>query len=427
MKNIKNSTFFALRRFLALWASQNASAIGTAMTTYALTVWTYEQNGSASSVALLTLSSFLPTILFRFAAGALVDRWNKKAVMLLADLAAAAGSLVILFLFQAGRLRTAHLYWINLALSLTNAFQVPAAYVATSQLVPKEHYSRAGGLQAVSGAAISILAPALGGALTAFGGLSVVLLIDLLSFAAAWVTLLLLPIPEPEHIPHAPSNSFWQNVLAGIRYLQNQPKLFGLILYIALINFLAKLGPDGQLSAFVLSKADQTALGSVQTSIALGLMCGGAIMTACKPSSRPEKAIPLFCLCIFACTIPLSLCTTAVGWCVFAFVQYLSAAVMNVHWDAFMRSHVPATLQARVYSAKDTLQNITIPLGLYLGGMLADEVFEPLMQSPLHLANILQRMFGTGRGSGIALLFLLTAAAGMMASLWKLLKEQAGG
>lgn len=423
MKNIKHSTFYALRRFLALWISQNVSAIGTAMTTYALTVWTYEQNGTASSVALLTLSSFLPTILFRFAAGALVDRWNKKAIMLWADLTAAAGSLLILLLFQADRLTAVHLYWINLVMSLTNAFQVPAAYVATSQLVPKEHYSRASGLQAVSGAAISILAPALGGALTAFGGLSVVLMIDLLTFAAAWMTLLLLSLPEPEHSMQTASDSFWQNVLAGIRYLQNQPKLFGLILYIALVNFLAKLGPDGQMSAFVLSRANQPALGAVQTSIALGLMCGGAIMTARKPSSRPDQAIPLFCLCIFVFTIPLSLCKTAIGWCVFAFLQYLCAAVMNVHWDTFMRSQVPLPLQARVYSARDTLQNSAIPLGLYLGGVLADQVFEPLMQSKHWLSGLLHPVFGTGEGSGIALLFFLTATVGVMVSLWRMLKE----
>ncbi len=71
-----------LEGFLRLWASQTVSALGTAMTEYALVIWVYGQRGTASSVTLLTLCTFLPTILFRFAGGALADRWDKKRVML---------------------------------------------------------------------------------------------------------------------------------------------------------------------------------------------------------------------------------------------------------------------------------------------------------------------------------------------------------
>ena len=417
MNNRITHTIRTLRRFLALWLSQSISSVGTAMTSYALAVWTYQQNGTASSVTMLTLSSFLPTILFRFAAGAVADRWNKKAIMLTADLFAAFCSLAILLLHGSGSLVVSHLYIINLLLSLMNAFQVPAAYVATSQLVPQEHYSRTGGLQAASGAAISILSPALGGAVMAWGGLSAVLVIDLITFVIAWVTLLFIRIPRLEQNAREAAESFWQNCLGGIRYLKERPHLLRLILYIAVVNFLAKLGPDGQMSAFVLSRADQTALGAVQTCIALGLMVGGMLMAARHKAERPVKAILIACCCIFVAGIGLALGRTPFGWCLFAFIQYLCAAVMNVHWNTMMRTTVPLTLQGRVYAARDTLQNCTIPLGLYLGGLLTDHVFEPLAVSASPVQTTLAAIFGSNRGGGIALLFLLTSLLGLLITL----------
>ena len=199
---MKKNEYKSLRGFLLLWSSQTVSELGTAMSDYALIVWVYGQKGTASSVAMLTICAFLPTISFRFIAGALVDRWNKKRVMLAADLAAACGTAAVLALVSLSALRTWHLYLITALLSLMNALQVPASFVATSLLVPKEHYARAGGLQGFSGSVVSILAPALGSALLAFGGLELVLACDLMSFAVAVIALIgFIRIPEPERPP----------------------------------------------------------------------------------------------------------------------------------------------------------------------------------------------------------------------------------
>ncbi|MDE7429086.1 MAG: MFS transporter, partial [Lachnospiraceae bacterium] len=145
-----------LRSFLLLWSSQTVSELGTAMTSYALIIWIYSQKGTASSITLLTICSFLPTILFRFIAGTLADRWNKKCIMLMTDLAAACGTLTVLALYSISALRIWHLYVINVLLSFMNAFQTPASFVATSLLVPKKHYTRVSGQQSLSGSVVSI-------------------------------------------------------------------------------------------------------------------------------------------------------------------------------------------------------------------------------------------------------------------------------
>lgn len=114
---IKNK-YSGLRDFFILWSSQAVSELGTAMTNFALIIWVYSQEGTAFSITFLTLCSFLPTILFRFIAGAIADRWNKKRIMLLADLMAACGTLTVLILYSLSALQVWHLYVINFLLSL---------------------------------------------------------------------------------------------------------------------------------------------------------------------------------------------------------------------------------------------------------------------------------------------------------------------
>ena len=134
MKN----TFRKLRPFLTLWSTQSLSSLGTAMTSYALVIWSYEQLGSALSTALLTICSYAPYVLMSIFAGALSDRWNKKRTMLVCDIFAALTTVAVLFLLRAGQLRLTHLYLLNALNGLMNTLQQPASEVAVSLLTPKE-------------------------------------------------------------------------------------------------------------------------------------------------------------------------------------------------------------------------------------------------------------------------------------------------
>ena len=424
---MKENSFFKMIRelkdFLLLWASQAVSELGTAMTNYALTIWVYQQKGTSSSVTMLTLCTFLPTIFIRFLAGSLVDRWDKKRVMLLSDLAAALGTAAVFVLFSCEKLEIGHIYLINFLLSFMNAFQVPASFVATSLLVPRKHYTRAGGLQGISGAAISILAPALGSSLLVFGGMPLVLTFDLVSFALAFGVLLFgIYIPETKRAEKAAEEPFWQNCLGGVRFLREHKALLHLTLFLAAVNFLAKMGNDGMIVPFVLSRtgSDQTALGMVQTAVALGLLAGSLIVTSAKPAKDKAKLGFAFCAAVFSGNLVQSLSASRWVWCIAAFGSYLAAAVMNANLTAILRENVPAEMQGRVFSAKDTLSNCTIPLGLFLGGVLADHVFEPLMATEGTVQSALAAVFGTGSGAGIAVMFFFVGAAGMALSLSQL-------
>lgn len=423
--NIK-SIFKGLRSFLILWSSQTVSALGTAMTEFALTIWVYEQNKSASSVTLLTICIFLPTIIFRFIAGTVVDNWDKKKIMLIADFVAACGTLLIFILYSASALQTWHLYVINILLSFMNAFQCPASYVATSLLVPKEQYTRVSGLQAFAGSAISILAPALGSVLLTFGDLQFVLIFDLISFAVAFITLLFfVKIPVVKRKTVEIKESFVKNCLAGVHFLREHTPVLHMVLFFNVINFLAKMGNDGMLAPFVLGRTDnnQNALGMVQTAVALGILVGSIIITLTKPAKNKTRVIFIGCTITCLGNVVQSLTFTPIAWSIAAFISYLSAAVLNANLDTVMRTHVPIEMQGRVFSAKDTLQNCTIPLGLFLGGILADYVFEPFMETPSSLQNTLGVFFGSGSGAGMAVMSFLVGILGTSISFMQLRKS----
>ena len=421
---MKKHSMKQLHSFLLLWGSQTVSQLGTAMTDYAVIIWVYSRKGTASSVTLLTVCTFLPTIFFRFLAGSMVDRRSKKRIILLADLVAACGTLAVLILHSGDLLQVWHLYLINFLLSLMNAFQEPASFVAVSMLVPKEHYARVGGLQGFGGAAVSILAPALGALLLASGGLDLVLIIDLATFAVAFLVLLfLIRIPEPER-QGTEEEPFSKTCLAGIRYLREHPAILRITLFLAVINFLAKLGGDGMLSPFILGRTgnNQPILGAVESSVALGLLAGSLLAPLMKPVKKRVPLIFITTGLIFSGDIIQSLTSRPWLWCAAAFTSYLLAAVMNVNLDTLMREKVPPEMQGRVFSAKSTLQNCTIPVALLLGGVLADTVLEPFMLTESPMQQVLSGFFGTGKGSGIGLMFFIVGITGMLVSFTRLRK-----
>lgn len=418
MKNV--NLFSGLRDFLILWGSQFVSTLGTAMTNFALIIWVYGQKGTASSITLLSVCSLLPAILFSFVAGTIADRWDKKRTMLVTDLCAALGTVTVLALYLTSALQIWHLYIINFLLSFMNAFQGPASYVATSLLVPKEQYVRVSGLQAFSGSIVTILAPALGSAVLALGGLELVLIIDLTTFAIAFsILLFFIKIPAMRHSAKALQEPFIKSCMAGIRFLKAHRALLRIILFFAFVNFIAKMGGYGMMPALILSRTgnDQVALGMVEAAVGIGTLVGSILVTLMKPAKSRVTVI------FFACGIAFllgdvgqSLTQALPLWMVVAFVSNVPMAFLNANLTAVMRTNVPIEMQGRVFSARDTIQYSTIPLGLFLGGVLADHVFEPLMANPSPIQQALSLFFGMGKGSGIAIMFFIVGVIGCVTS-----------
>lgn len=234
-------SFYELRFFLILWLTQAFSSLGSAMTNFALVLWLYQDSGSALKTAMLTVCSYAPYVLLSIFAGVISDRWNKKAVMLVCDSVAAAGTLVIVLLLQLHLLAVWHLYLLNACNGLMNAVQSPASDVATTLLTPKKYYQKTSGLRSFSNSLVSMLTPVLATAFFAFGGLKAVITFDLSTFAVVFLVLLLwIPIPEVPHTTEQ-TESCLQAAKAGLVYLRSNRGIFWLILFLSSINLIASM------------------------------------------------------------------------------------------------------------------------------------------------------------------------------------------
>lgn len=409
------NTFKELKTFIILWLTQSFSALGSAMTNFALVIWLYNDSGSALTTALLTVCSYAPYVIMSIFAGALSDRWNKKTVMLVCDSFAAACTVAVLILLKKGCLEVWHLYLLNALNGLMNTIQQPASDVASTLLIPKKHYQKASGMRSFSNSLVSILTPALAAAMMAFAGVEAVIFFDLTTFFAAFFLLLFfIKIPEPERKSEK-KEGVLQSAKGGLIYLRDNKGILWLILFLAAINFIASIY-QAVLPAMVLSKSSETALGFVNSCVGIATLAGSVLATLMP---APKSRVRVICICLFFSmsteNFLLAFGNTPLMWCMGAVLGWLPIPLMGANLDVILRTNIPTEMQGRVYSARNTLQFFTIPVGYFLGGLLTDSVFEPFMSDKT--GTLLNLLFGTGKGSGAALLFFVIGIAGVAVCL----------
>lgn len=416
MKNIKNRQ---LKTYLMLWSTQSLSALGSGMTSYALVLWLYLKNGSALETALLSVCSYAPYVIMSIFAGALSDRWNKKRTMLVCDFIAAISTAAAFVLIKTGSLLPWHLYLLNALNGLMNTVQQPAGEVAATLLIPKDYYQKTSGLRSFSQSLNSILTPIFATALFSFWGIDSVITADLISFAVAFITLLFfVKIPEAAVSEEAAENVL-ESAKRGLGWLKGNPLILNLILFLACINLVASVY-DAALPAMVLSRANggETVLGIVNTCVGVAALAGSVIVTLMPAPKNRVKAI---CFALFLSmsteNFLLAFGKTPVVWCIGAVMGWLFIPMMNADMDVIFRSSIPVEMQGRVYSCRNTLQFFTIPVGFLAGGFLVDKVFEPLMAAQT-ADGLAAEIFGTGKGSGAALLFFVIGIAGVLICLF---------
>ena len=408
-----------MKDYFILWFSQSISTLGSSMTSFALILWVYEQQGTATSITLLAFFTYLPSVLFCFAAGTFADRWDKKKIMLVSDIVAAMGTVFVFIIFSIGALQIWYLYVVNLIISFMSAFQNPASNVAVSLLAPKEQYNRVAGMQAFTNSLTTVLTPVLAGAVLAFGGLRTVLIIDFVTFVFAFFMLSAF-IHIPKACVEVHHDGFWQSFGGGMRFLKQNSALLKIIAFFALINFLAYLTGYGILPALILARTngDSIMMGSVSSAVGIGTLAGSIAVSLLKPPKSRTKVVFISCgLSFLLCNIPWALSLSPVVWIAAGVIGNFPIPFLSANLVTIMRTKVPMAMQGRVFAARDTLQFFTIPLGLLLSGALADHVFEPLMAGTSLLKNVFAFFVGSGKGSGIAVMFLVTGVLGVVASL----------
>lgn len=405
-----------LKTFYIFLLSQFVSQFGSRLTSYGLILWAYNQSGSVLSLALLSVSYLLPEILLNFIAGSISDRWNKKSIMLISDCIAAVASCFIIFLLITQSMKIEYLYIINIILGITDAFQIPASEVTISLIVSKDDYIKTSGMQSFCKSFIDIFYPVIATVIYAFGGLEAIVCIDLFTFAFAFVALaVFIKIPEMQY-KSVEQESIWQKCLSGIKYIKQECGIKELILFMAFVNLIAAIYTTN-LAPMILSRTinNRIQLGIVNTSIGIAGLIGSIIVARMK---NVKKKVPLI---LNIMTFSFLICNTMLGigrnyyiWTIAVFLGNSLIPVLMANVTYIMRTRVPIHMQGRVFSARNTLQYMVIPIGNLLGGILSDKVFEPIMLEPSKWSNFFEIFVGSGNGSGIALLYVCLGIVGLL-------------
>lgn len=395
-----------LTGFTVIMAGQVFSLVGTAMSAFALTIWAFELTGSATALALVGFFFVTPMLIFSPVAGALVDRLDRKTMMMLSDIAAGVGSLAMLLLAHNGSLQIWHIYAANAIMGAGQTFQFPAYSAAITTMMSKEHYGRANGMWSLAETGSGVLAPILAGALYGYIGLTGILGIDLSALLIALTALLIVHIPPPVQTAEgaASRGSLFKESLFGFRYILKRPSLLGLQTVFLVGNFLFTIGYT-LLAPMILARTNnnELLLGTVSSIGAIGGIVGGLLMSAFGGTRRKIHGV----LAGWAISglfggVVLGMGRAAPVWAAGEAGSSLLSPWINGSNQAIWQSKVAPDIQGKVFSIRRLIAWISMPLATLAAGPLADYVMEPAMHPDGTLAGALGPLFGTGPGAGMA-------------------------
>lgn len=397
-----------MRTFTIIWLGQLISLIGSGLTGFALGVWIFETTGRATPFALTALFGSLPGVLLSPLAGVLADRWNRRWIMILADTGAALATLLAAVMILADRLQIWQIYVVALLGAVCGTFQRPAYMASVTMLVPKKDLGRASGLMQGSQAVGMLVPPVLAGFLFVTIGLRGIILIDFVTYFFAIGALLLVRIPQPEASQAGAQGrgSIWRESAYGWTYIKARSGLLSMLIYFALVNFL--LNATGVLMApLVLSFGEASVYGLVQAVFGIGMLVGSTAMSAWGGPERKMLGIYGFIAAMAVGLVITGLRPSAWTVALGVFTTLASVPIASGCSQVIWQSKVPPDVQGRVFAIRGMIATSMMPLAYILSGLLADGVFEPLMDGGATLAVTVGQVIGVGPGRGIGLMYVL--------------------
>jgi DHA3 family macrolide efflux protein-like MFS transporter len=369
-------------RFFTIWSGQAVSLFGSSLVQFALVWYLTRETGSATVLATATLVALLPQIVLGPFVGALVDRWDRRIIMIVADSSIAAATLLLAWLFTSNQIQVWHVFAILGIRSLGGAFHQPAMTASTSLMVPDEHLARVAGANQTLQGVLNIAAPPLGAILIETIFTQNVLLIDVVTAAFAVVPLFFIPIPQPKNQVEQANGerektSYWQDVRAGFRYVRQWPGLFWLIILAMVLNFL--LGPTSSLLPLVITKifnGGATELGWVESTFGIGVIVAGVLLSIWGGFKRRiiTSALGIVGIGLSIAAIGLIPANLFSLLLVAQFFVGFSQVFANGPLHAIFQSSVAPEMQGRVFSLLGAGATAMMPIGLMIAGPLSDLV-----------------------------------------------------
>ncbi|MGC5011950.1 amino acid adenylation domain-containing protein [Streptosporangium sp. DT93] len=392
-----------MRRFLLVSAGQLVSITGSALTEFAIPIWIYLTTGSLVRFALFAVLGLVPGMLVAPLAGAIVDRYDRRKVMLCGDIGAGSTQLTLGVLLWTGNLEIWHIYPLLVCLSIALTFQRFAYGSAIPQLVPKRFLGHANGVVQMATGTAQLIVPLIATGLMATIGLGGILIIDVASYAVA--TLVLLFVRFPTAMPWRRRESVLTEMANGIRYSWGNTGFRGMLVFFAVLNvFLSPLFL--MISPLVLSFATLDDVGAIAFAGGLGAFLGGLSMTIWGgPRRRRLYGVLLATLALAVFCVLTGLQQNLVVIGAGAFGMSFCLTMLNGVYATIIQVKVPQRFHGRVIALNTLVAWSTLPIGFGLVAPYGSAVLEPLMAPGGPLASTFGLVLGTGEGRGIALMY----------------------
>ncbi len=394
-----------LRHFSFILLGQLISVFGSSLTSFSLGVWAFQEAGTVTAYTSIFFAVAFGTVIATPFAGALVDRWDKKTILLLGTIASAMISATIATFYLLDRLEI----WLLVLFAGLNgvamSFSRPAITASVKLLIDPDDLARANGILATGYGFISLLSPMIAGLLLVQIELIGILAIDLATFILGFLALFLLRLPKrelPKEEPIIASLKFaWE-------YLKQKNALLWLIGFYFVLNLIAAMIMV-LMQPLILTFTDASGLGRILTICGVGYLCGAILMGVWGGPQRKIYAVygSAFIMAIGLSILPLSrdvLIFSAGG-----FLLAMALPVSMASNQSIVQRKVSSQYIGRVDGLGKLLINIAMPLGFLTAGPLAEHYFEPFM-AQAHAGNAaLIDIYGVGKGRGVALMLSVCA------------------
>ena len=366
--------------FFTIWTGQALSLVGSALVQFALIWWLTETTGSAAVLATASLVAFLPPALLGPLVGALVDRWRRRWIMVVADGSIALFTALLALLFWRGTVEVWHVYAILALRALGSAFHEPAMTASTTLMVPDEHLTRVAGLDQTRAGVTRMGGPVLGALLLAILPIQGVLGIDILTALLAIVPLLFIDVPQPASAASQGGGmrrSVIRETAEGLRYIWSWRGLFTAIATGWLLGFFGR--PRSAVIPLLVKEhfgGGPAEWAWFTITFNAGFVLGGILMSTWGGLKRrmANTVITLFVLGVTNLIRGVTPSGTYWLFLVATFALGVTAPMYYASWKAILQSAVPPEMQGRVFSTESSLGSLGGTLGLAILGPMADAI-----------------------------------------------------
>lgn len=412
------STLHKPKVFAIVVLSQFISTFGSRLSGFGMGVWVYQETGSKAQFGITMLLQVLPVLFMSFWAGIIVDRWDRRRVLILSDLGAALGTVAVMSLILIGQLQVWHIYLALFFNSIFGAIHEPAFSASITLLVSKEHLGRANGIVDTGNSIGQLIGPTLAGLLMVEFGLESLLLIDLGTCLSAIVMLLAVQIPRPEttEAKRAKRRPLLREALYGLTYIKASAGLLALFVF-QNIQFLLVQMARVLLTPLVLDLSTADVLGMIMSVSALGGIAGGLVMSIWGgPKRRIHGAVGSAFL-IGAGIVLLGLRPSVVLIAVSIIFLLFLTPIQTSSRQALWQSKIAPEAQGRVFAFHQLGRSFVLAIAYSVSGSLADGVFEPLLVAGGPLAGSVGRIIGVGPGRGVGLFYICQGVLLILATI----------